>query len=707
MSWFVLSDPPPERGGVRRIVGLDPASRWHLGPGLRDFVARTASASEEELQQRLALEGFELVPFIVKLEAPRCWRFNAALKILGRFNADISGARENDTSIKEFIFPPGPFLPQSPLSTQDRPAFVDQLRRFLSGKIAVGGARKAFFDVLATPDRLEQLIRVDLIPGYGSVLKRCKVKWAFNVIRNFPKRLQISPPIRAAAAPAAFGGSGVRPPVTIVKDEGFQPEIVIGLIDQGIDPDAAYFDGGDGYSRLKSFWRQDFNYNQSDAGAVPFGAEERRFPLEEATIDRLPGVLIGGRGDRWLPDPTLFRVSHGAHIASALVGDLSEPPDISLSAAEDEPAVVAVELSRDVVRDTSGASLDAAVLTGVFHIIERAQLLAGGLMPFTVINISYGYTAGQRGPSRMVTQALNELICEYGDRLRIVLPVGNARQARVFAAFEADETVKTLPLRVQPDDKTPSFIEIWTTERYDAAKDLWVSVATPGRDYSAPVSPGGAAQVLGNDVAIVSGHICPASKRGYVRLAMQPTARAADMERGPLAPPGLWRIEVSSVTKRLVEAWITRDDTIAYYRREGRQSYFDDPDYVRFDREGRVLEEDPPGGAALVKRGGLLNAIASDMTDNVAGEFGAEDRLAVYSGAPEPCVYWSAISDDSQVHSGVMGASGRDGTRIALNGTSVASARVARHIVEAHRAGTSTKPPKTRVGPPTNGRRAG
>jgi hypothetical protein len=119
---------------------------------------------------------------------------------------------------------------------------------------------------------------------------------------------------------------------------------------------------------------------------------------------------------------------------------------------------------------------------------------------------------------------------------------------------------------------------------------------------------------------------------------------------------------------------------------------------VRFDAQGRpVVEDTGPAQAASpcpITRNGLVNAIGTGAHSVVVAGFLRNNyRPATYSSAgpitptrgvplgpdfktPDA----AAGSDDSKVHSGILAAGSRSGSRVAMAGTSVAAPQVTRKI---------------------------
>lgn len=76
----------------------------------------------------------------------------------------------------------------------------------------------------------------------------------------------------------------------------------------------------------------------------------------------------------------------------------------------------------------------------------------------------------------------------------------------------------------------------------------------------------------------------PSSGRGRFLVALLPTAFPDRPEA--LAPSGVWQVKLRNKGLQADEAvhlWIQRDDTPHGYPLLGRQSYFEDDDYERFD----------------------------------------------------------------------------------------------------------------------------
>jgi hypothetical protein len=256
--------------------------------------------------------------------------------------------------------------------------------------------------------------------------------------------------------------------------------------------------------------------------------------------------------------------------------------------------------------------------------------------------------------------------------------------------------------RVLPDDKTPSFLDIWLPPRRagDTRERVAATVTPPGGTESAPPLPDTRNTVLkwqpaGKTLCSLQFHEFAApTQRGRFRITIRPTA-AGDTPT-PLAPAGTWTIALRNrafAPGEAIQAWVHRDESLYGYPRRGRQSYFEHPDYVRFEApSGREKETDDAG--CPVKRARLLNAIATGKAPIVVGGFQRKGgRAAKYSaggpttapaGAGQPnrtAPNVMAVSDDSALDNGVLAAGSRSGSVVAMNGTSVAAPQIAREII--------------------------
>jgi hypothetical protein len=488
--------------------------------------------------------------------------------------------------------------------------------------------------------------------------------------------------------------------------------VIIGIIDDGIPFAHERFRKADGTTRVESVWVQ-----HGLSADVPIGFDNG-FEVLKADIDnylatcrqgdaidedeiyRRAGVADFTRDGR---KSLAWRASHGAHVMDVACGwDPEEAPDWR---------IICVQLPTATTADSSGASLAPYAVKALEYIRNRAQAIAGpGQSLPVVVNFSYGLLAGPHDGTHAIELAFDRILRQHnttpGNKpMRVVIPSGNSHLARAHAtvSFQANGDEATLPLRVLPDDLTPSFVEIWLPPAAAAGNRVELTIATPHGDTSPPLEENDSFilqyDVAGKVLCEARYHSYPApTGRGMFLISLQPTMRIESenslVPTDPVAPAGLWNLTLRNIglsSHEAVEAWVQRDDAPVGYPRRGRQSYFDAPSYRIYGHDGDPLEEDDP--ACPVKRAGSINAIATGKDTIVIGgllrkelrppDYSAGGPITTPVGAASPhrCGPDAlTVSDDSTVRLGVLAAGTRSGSVIAMNGTSVAAPLITRWI---------------------------
>ncbi|KRB96794.1 hypothetical protein ASE11_15395 [Hydrogenophaga sp. Root209] len=489
---------------------------------------------------------------------------------------------------------------------------------------------------------------------------------------------------------------------------------VLGLIDGGLAFANQVFLNAKGRPRVKHFWRQD----DTQDGNWPGNEPHHQTPLDPARAGPRPRdmgyghELSGAAINKAMADHThhgrldedaLYEhlqlwdlskpVNHGTHVMSLACGsgNLLQLRDDEASRCD----LIAVQLDWSNVLDTSGGAMNVSVLDALMYILARCTPQAQ-----LVVNISWGTLAGPHDGSSILEAAMDQLIDLCEGRLQVTVPAGNAYQSRTHA----NDTLApgaSVPLhwRVQPDDRTQSFLEIWLP---DDAQGIEISVTPPGHAQALPPLRKGASGLwLGADGLPMCGLIFPNDSALGIGstcalLALAPTfSRSA---KAVTAPLGSWQVTLTNTgTEPVVfDAYVERDDVALGQNTGARQSYFEDAWYDTSGNIGSFV--DHPGNPTPIRRSGTFNSLSTGQnTVSVGGlrqHASPSGHFALYSPRkPDPDASRPqrpgvkkvpdtlAASDTNPALWGVLGAGSLSGSVVRLAGTSSAAPQEARRLI--------------------------
>ena len=582
--------------------------------------------------------------------------------------------------------------------------------------------------------------RLDLILE-GRFLRLMSQAYQVEGLRDLVDRIKsisVGVPLKRGSAALERNVRGIRWRASDAP-EGSSPEglAITAIIDEGIPVGHPMFKNGPSDTRIAHLWVQDGVHDP--ASDVPYGRELTKSVLDgylaqsENGADEDQFYRLTGQADfsDLAPRNRLgFGATHGAHVGRIAAGYLEE--DLASNEDAIDPAnnpIIAVQLPKVAVSDTSGGSLAPYLRSGIKYIFQRADEIArekGTSRIPLVINFSFGFLAAPHDGTHPIEKFLDQMVAlrNAGNPAitEMVLPSGNSRELQCHAVVDKPQKEETLRWRVLPDDRTISYGVLYlpkeSEERNFSPNDSRLEMRLESPD--GVVTPSLREQpnfgyVLLNtrnqvlavlyyqnvNVSLVDGSRV---SRGQYFFGVQQTENYGS--QGAFAPAGDWKVHVKK-TENLPEcsaldAYIQRDDTSGGYSLGGRQSYFNDPEYRRFKPTGFRETEDR--AEAYCKRDGTMNGIATGFhTIRVAGLIertapnlpGKSPEAAPYSsGGPEgafeenqnPDV--SAISDVSIVQWGRRTAGSRSGSHYRVSGTSIAAPLVARGIAKEMMNGT-------------------
>lgn len=548
------------------------------------------------------------------------------------------------------------------------------------------------------------------------------------------KRFELGLPAGDASRDPAQAPS---PPGAARPGGGAQPArlsgTVLGLIDDGLALAHADFLDHAGRPRTAFFWRQDGRGVGRVPAALGYGHEldaaEIRHAMQRNTrhgVCNEAGVYIdlglstlgrksaGGRpGYRALD----LDESHGTFVLDLAAGPVPLPGRVAnLPPGFDAPPtweragdvaskcpIVAVQLDVDTVRDTSGGSMNVGVLDGLMYILSRCDAQAR-----VTVNISFGTLAGPHDGSSILEAAMDQLVRLSGGRLQVVLAAGNGYQSRTHASVALTASRRrpapwlreaSLNWRVQPDDQTQSFLELWIPA---GAHEVSVQVTPPGYPALPALGAGESRMWLTDSGRLGCALIYPrrVATGDDGTCALLALSRTFSFDAATAtAPSGCWQVKlVARSGTVVVDAYIERDDLVSGSRSGARQSHFEDGDYVL---DALI---DVPGNPTLIRRSGSFNSIATGgLTTSVGAtrmNHGATGRdidvpeWASYSPRkPDPDASrperpgvlkmprCHGFGDENGVQQGVCAAGAWSGAVVRLRGTSAAAPQVARGLL--------------------------
>ncbi len=500
------------------------------------------------------------------------------------------------------------------------------------------------------------------------------------------------------------------------EEDAARPEAtpIIAILDDGLGFLNARFRrkrrNGGYRTRFQAVWLQ--SLEQTRPGADPrrayVGTVLKRREINQwlATLPALDeSQVYGALNAQLFPREghrsTDFSQSHGTLVLDLAAG--ADPDDA------DDPVtgwpLLGVQLPPQAIADTSGTHFESYMVQGVRWILAQAARIDPEAP--VIINISLGMLAGPKDGTRFTDYQIAREACAWqartGQPVRVVWSFGNNRLSRQVATLTAsggkgDTDPAGIVWRAQPDDLTPSYVEI-RPETGVCPTDLEVSVTTPDGTASgfAAMQPGQVRSLVnGAGEAVARLYLNPGHRldgkteqQPFWQVALAPTN--ALLAGDALAPAGGWRLVVRSRTSQdvTVHLQIQRGDSLPSYRPQGRQSYFDSPDAYAWDPELQNYWGLAPG--CPITRDGTFNALASVTRrqifsvgaaewDPATATYRAPDYTSVGADWSVPQPTAATRADDSRIHWGVLASGTISGSVFALDGTSAAAGRLTRAL---------------------------
>lgn len=310
--------------------------------------------------------------------------------------------------------------------------------------------------------------------------------------------------------------------------------VLIGVIDGGIDFRHDDLCNADGTSRIRFLWDQ--NATAVSGGTVPFGRVYTKADLDRVIANQ-PGAPVIGHRDR---------VGHGTHVCGIAGGNgRGAVPATFIGMAPAAEYVVVVSRGETVTLGQSNASLAA-----YRWIADRAAELGRPV----AINQSQGMNGGGHCGESLLEVGMDQLARRAG--VAIIKSAGNEQLWRTHAGgVIAQGTTRVVEFVSGASNIEDDILEIW----HDGADKIAVAVQPPGAtapsvaDFVAPGGSRTSTTAANNEVTIDS--TIDASNTGDVRTVVF-------VNRGtePRIQPGTWRLHLRGdvISSGRYDIWIER-----------------------------------------------------------------------------------------------------------------------------------------------------
>lgn len=388
------------------------------------------------------------------------------------------------------------------------------------------------------------------------------------------------------------------------------------------------------------------------------------------------------------------RASHGTAVAHVAFGTDPDAPEGGLDAVD----LMAIQLPAAAVARTNGFLHDLYVISGLnwlwYHRLQA--VIDGQAAPDYLVTHAFGTFAGRHDGFDGLSAEFDRRL-EAGELRAVAAAAGNSLQSATHARLDASELTDAakcdIGLAIQPDDRSASFVQVWTDTKAAAGASgfpVGLSLTLPDGTTLAPPTGGfqdgdvyeyavaGQTRArlycqrsLPQEVPGETGHI-----RRRLTLAIPATA---DLQGRPLAATeGLWRLHLGPAEAGFddqIALWVERGETPEGFAPAGRQAYLEHASYLRFDPEGlRPLDD---SAETPVKRMGTLSAAAGSKGVITAGSCRADGSVSPFSsasavaGGRQPTC--AAVSEASVIRPNILVTGTYSGSTVAVRGTSFAA----------------------------------
>jgi len=494
-----------------------------------------------------------------------------------------------------------------------------------------------------------------------------------------------------------------RPPIVAVIDEG------VGYLNSRFRK----FEVGDGAddepvqrTRFLALWQQSVRARQENGKAefIEVGRVLTPADIENdlASLNSKTEFDVYRARNEEIFDDRSHRSTEQSFSHGTAVLDLAAGTEIE--EGTEAPDILAVQLPPETLEDTSGTQLPVFLLMGLDWLLSRAAIARRRI----IINVSLGFSAGTKTGNALLEKILRNRVDNFNNILagedlaaQIVFAYGNSHRERLAARFDLDDKKKEASINwdVQPDDPTPSFLQIHLHgSEAEIHGEIALELTSPRgerfttlpilHEYEDLNVTLEGQQEEGQDMLV--GRIYQDNIEGTPRvtIALAPTRRPTT-DKGLWAESGSWNVRVirHATAPVSVLLQVQRDDTAAGFAFGGRQSVLDHPNGYELDPRTQNFEL-PDGGpgltrkgtnSAMMAKGGPAIHLVGSVEPHSYGTAG-QVRPTRESPASDDWSTHSTVSEDGFGSPGVLASGTFSDTTVLVDGTSVAAAKLTRAL---------------------------
>ncbi len=251
--------------------------------------------------------------------------------------------------------------------------------------------------------------------------------------------------------------------------------VLVGLVDTGIDYTHPAFRKENGNTRILSIWDQTLE-DRDGPEYVRYGRIFRESEINEALRAEEPFAVVGSRDEE----------GHGTFLAGIAAGSPEEDGSFTGAAPEASLAVVKLKPAKQYLRDFFQIREDALayqendIMLGIVYLLTLAYTLKMPLVILLGLGSNSGTHSGYSPLSSVIRWAADK------PQVVVVTAIGNeaGRQRHFRGRIEAEAAWQDVEVRVGEGERGFS-MEIWA----EAAEAYAISITTPSGEVIPPVSP--------------------------------------------------------------------------------------------------------------------------------------------------------------------------------------------------------------------------